>query len=267
MDSILLKELAYKSLLELSHEEGFSASGKEEIYGCIFGRDTALTVLKILKAHKKTALPELVAASRRALLTLTRLQGKTINIESGEEPGKFIHEFRRNKFDHLINSKKPWYVYPEGVLKNYDSIDSTPLALIAIYRFWEATDDEEFMHLTTPAVKAGLKWIITTGDRDHDYFLEYEVPSQRVHGGLTIHSWTDSTESLLTSQGTFPVYPIAPVEAQSYAWLALKLWANYFKAKNPCFPYPWKPTQRILKAPSISTSFSKKRDTILPAKL
>ncbi len=230
----------YQSLLDLSTEEGINASGKEEIYGCIFGRDSALTILKILKVCNKADFPvekkeELSAICKRALLTLISLQGKESNLESGEEPGKFVHEFRKDRFEHLLQFEKPWFVYPEGVLKNYDSLDSTPLALIAIYKYWQLTQDHGFLISVLPAVESGLNWIISYGDIDKDSLLEYTLPEERKHGGLVVQSWTDSDESLIQKDGSFPLYPIAPVEVQGYAWLSLKLWSDFYNQHSPEF--------------------------------
>ncbi len=233
MTSSALRNLSYQSLIELSTADGINASGREEAFGAIFGRDSAITILKILRIHYKQPSLELLEIARKALLTLVKLQGKNINIESGEEPGKFIHEYRTEKFEHLANHEKPWYVYPEGVLKNYDSIDSTPLSLIALYKFYQVTDDRDFLQLVLPAVEAGLNWILTYADKDSDYLIEYDFPAIRTHGGLLIQSWTDSHESLLQANGQMPKYPLAPVEVQAYAWLAIKLWSNYFQKSNP----------------------------------
>lgn len=230
------KDVIYQSLLGLATEDGINASGKDEIYGCIFGRDSALTILKILKVQKKLPSDELMQVCRRALLTLCTLQGKEVNIESGEEPGKFIHEFRKEKFEHLTNHPvKPWYLYPDGFLRNYDSIDATPLALIAIYKYWQATGDNEFLMRVMPYVEMALNWIITFGDKDKDGLIDYTLESNRKYGGLLVQSWTDSHESLRDVKGLFPVYPISPVEAQGYAWLALKLWSGFFKDSAPSF--------------------------------
>jgi glycogen debranching enzyme len=230
-----LQQLAYSSIVELVTDDGINASSKEEIYGCIFGRDSAITILKILKANKNLRSPELLNISKKALSTLVLLQGKELNLESGEELGKFIHEFRRENFKHLVSLSKPWYVYPDNTLRNYDSLDSTPLTLIAIYKYWEASQDHNFLITALPAVEAGLNWIITFGDKDKDFLIEYELPKERVHGGLAVQSWTDSHESLLQSNGKMPKYPIAPVEAQGYAWLALKLWGSFYIKHSPDF--------------------------------
>ncbi|MBI4036118.1 hypothetical protein HY383_04155 [Candidatus Daviesbacteria bacterium] len=232
------RDLIYQNLLGLATEDGINASGKDEIYGCIFGRDSALTILKILKVHKKFPCSELLNISKKALITLCSLQGKEKNIESGEQPGKFIHEFRKSKHEHLTTkSYKPWYLYPDGYLRNYDSLDSTPLALLAIYRYWEATADQQFLKAVQPFVEMGLNWIITYGDRDKDGLLDYTLEEERRYGGLVVQSWTDSHESLKGPDGFFPKYPIAPVEVQGKAWLVLKLWSRFYQDIFPTFAH------------------------------
>lgn len=224
----------YNSMLSFATDEGINASSKEERFGCIFGRDSFITILKLLKTCENPASENLldkkplIEMCKRALTTLITLQGRTSNIESGEEPGKFIHEYRKDKYENLLNRPKPWYLYPDKVLRNYDSVDSTPLGLIAIYKYWKATNDNVFLLKSLPAVEKGLNWLITYGDRDKDHLVEYELPKERVHGGLVVQSWTDSHECLTQENGKFPFYPIAPVEVQGYAWLALKLWADYY---------------------------------------
>lgn len=229
------RDLIYQCIIDLSTEDGINASSKDEIFGCIFGRDCAITILKILNVCKRKPFPILLDISKRALLTLVELQGKQINIESGEEPGKFIHEFRENNYERLIKRDRPWYLYEDKKLRNYDSIDSTPLALIALYRYYELTKDNEFLLKILSSVEAGINWIITYGDRDKDLLFEYEFDQSRKHGGLVVQSWTDSAESLLDKKGRMPKYPIAPVEVQAFAWLALKLWGDFYKTQSLSF--------------------------------
>lgn len=231
-----LIKIAYQSILSMSTDDGINASGKEEIYGCIFGRDSFITILKLLKvitnrdSENYFEIGTLKNLCYKTLNTLIALQGKETNLESGEEPGKFIHEYRKDKYERLVNKPvHPWYLYPDKIMRNYDSLDSTPLGLIAIYKYWKHTQDNIFLLKALPSVEAGLNWIITYGDRDKDTLLEYELPQNRTHGGLCVQSWTDSKESLLQHDGSFPIYPIAPVEVQGYSWLALKLWADYYR--------------------------------------
>lgn len=223
-----IKKLMHSSLVNLSSEDGINASGRDEIYGCVFGRDSAITIMKILNVIKKEPNQFLLETSKKTLLTLINLQGRIKDTKTGEEPGKFIHEFRKDKYEHLISSKPPWFLHKDKTLKNYDSIDSTPLALITIYKFYEITKDEYFLADSLKAVRFGLEWLLNYADRDNDGLIEYSF-KRRKFGGLRVQSWTDSTESLEQADGTFPKYPIAPVEAQSYAWLAAHLWADYFE--------------------------------------
>ncbi len=225
---LVLKDKIYKFIRELETPDGFNASGKEEVYGCIFGRDSFITILKILKSLNIKDDPYLLSLCKKSLLTHIGLQGKEINIESGEQPGKFIHEYRIDKYERLTKNTKPWYVYPDKILRNYDSIDATPLGLIAIYKYYEKTKDNNFLLKTLPAVEKGLEWIVNFGDMDDDYLLEYELPKNRKHGGLPVQSWADSVESLRNAEGNLPQYPISAVEVQGIAWLALKLWGNFF---------------------------------------
>jgi glycogen debranching enzyme len=37
---------------------------------------------------------------------------------------------------------------------------------------------------------------------------------------------------MLDHEGKFPLYPIAPVEVQGYAWLALKLWSDFYSDES-----------------------------------
>ena len=49
MDYTALRSRIYTDVLGLATKDGINASGKDEIYGCIFGRDSAITILKLLK--------------------------------------------------------------------------------------------------------------------------------------------------------------------------------------------------------------------------
>lgn len=228
-------DLSYKTLLDLTSDDGIYASSRNESFGCIFGRDSAITILKILRVHLKNPNLGMLEVCRKTLRTLLSLQGEHINIESGEEPGKILHEYRKDNYDYLINRPKPWYVYPNGELRNYDSIDSTPLTIIAIHRYIEVSSDNEFLKEVLPNVRRALEWILDYSDKNGDYMVDYEVPPERISGGLVVQSWSDSRPSLLQPDGTFPDYPIAPVEVQAICFWALKTWADYFDVLDPAF--------------------------------
>ena len=264
MDFITLRATIYNVLLSLITEDGINASGRNEIYGCIFGRDSAITILKILKVLSNEKIDPAIDTQylkevcKRSLLTLCALQGKKHNVESGEQPGKFIHEYRKEKYDHLLSLEKPWFVYPDKKLRNFDSLDATPLALIAIFRYYELTNDSEFLLRVMPSVEKGLKWILKYADLDGDSLVEYELSAKRVSGGLVVQSWTDSHESLRQVDGKFPNYPIAPVEVQGYVWLALTLWSRFYSSNEIAGVLPSFAMRLSRRAKKMKKVFNKK---------
>jgi glycogen debranching enzyme len=221
-----LRMLGRATIHELETARGILASGKEEIYGCIFGRDSLITALKLLAAYDREPDPYFLALVKKILHSLVELQGSVTNIESGEEPGKIIHEYREDNHTHLTGrASEPWYVYPDGTMRIYDSVDSTPLFLIAVARYWSASRDEEFKEALAPAIEAALGWLRRSLAEDARGFLSYRLHPERRFGGLATQSWMDSTESVFHEDGAPTPYPIAPVEAQAYAYLALRLWS------------------------------------------
>lgn len=233
-------DLGVMTVKELETDEGILASAKHEIYGCIFGRDSLVTILSLLKAYKKTKHKDFLSVSRKVLLTLADLQGRSVNIESGEEPGKIIHEYRPEKHEQLTQQAvKPWYLYPDQIMRNYDTVDATPLYLIACYRYLqqlqnEGKQDPEFTQRIMPSVKASLNWIFWYGDSNGDGLIDYQLRTDRTYGGLMNQGWMDSDEVSFHETGEKAPYPIALVEAQAYAYCALRMWAKYFAttAKN-----------------------------------
>lgn len=233
-DAKHLWNLGLDSIRMLETDQGILASSQQEIYNGIFGRDSLITSLKLLRVYKKTGVDDLIRIARKSLLTLAKVQGVKINIESGEEPGKIIHEYRPTNHEHLSKRpERPWFVYEDQALRNYDSVDSTPLFLISVYRYWQYTNDLEFIEQILPNVKAALEWIRIFGDSNGDGFVDYQMSKDRLSGGLTIQNWMDSLDSVFhETEGTL-IYPMAPVEVQAYVYLALALWSKYFVSSDP----------------------------------
>lgn len=231
-------ELGLKTIQELENEKGILASGREEIYGCLFGRDSLITALKLIRTYSKNKDPYFLNLVDKILVNLAELQGREENIESGEQPGKIIHEYRSDNHEHLTKHlENPWYVYPDGTMRIYDSVDATPLFLIALYRYWQqlATAEQRarFEALYLPAAQAALDWLLNYGDSNKDGFIDYQLDPRRKHGGLLTQNWMDSVESVFHEDGADVAFPIAPVEVQGYAYLALRLWAKFFARRSP----------------------------------
>jgi len=230
-------ELGLKTIQELESEKGILASGREEIYGCIFGRDSLITALKLTRTYSTNRDPYFLNLVDKILVNLADLQGREVNIESGEQPGKCIHEFRTGNHEHLTKGlEHPWYAYPDGAMRIYDSVDATPLFLIALYRYWQkletAPQRERFETVLLPAAERALDWLLNYGDSNKDGFIDYQLDPARKHGGLITQNWMDSVESVFHEDGADVDFPLAPVEVQGYAYLALRLWARFFAGRD-----------------------------------
>lgn len=237
MPKKLLWDIGLKSLQELETPEGILASARHEVYGCIFGRDSLISALGFLAIYERTKNPYFLTLTEKILRTLGTLQGTAVLIESGEEPGKIIHEFRPDNHAHLTGrADSPWYTYPAGEMRNYDSVDSTPLYLMAAHTYLRVGGSPAFIESILPNVRAALGWLTESGDHNGDGFVDYQFPAERRFGGLKVQSWMDSSESLFYEHSVDPMerppYPIAPVEVQAYAWAALRGWADFFAAEG-----------------------------------
>lgn len=235
-----LWEIGRSTIGELESESGILASARGEAYGCIFGRDSLITAMQLMRAYEKTRDPSLSALVRNALVHLCALQGARLTVESGEEPGKCIHEFRPTGHEHLTERhpamRDPWYVYPDGVMRNYDSVDATPLLLVALAEYIRLhPHDESFKDHIELHARLALAWLDEWGDSDGDGLIDYRFREDRRHGGLRTQSWMDSTESLFHDDGTPFRYPIAPLEVQAYAYRALRAWADLLAPRDGDF--------------------------------
>ena len=133
---------------------------------------------------------------------LSQLQGKVFNDEREEEPGKIIHE------TDLKESRHPNNLFP---FPYYGSVDATPLYLILFAWYFKKTKDRKFLQSHWENILMALHWMEESGDKDKDYFLEYERKNQN---GLLHHGWKDGFENHLKIKP-----PVAIVEAQGYHYL------------------------------------------------
>ncbi len=227
--SAVLWDLGLRTIHELEVDRGILASSRNEVYGCIFGRDSLITGLNLLSVYEKTNDPYFLSLVKKIIINLADLQGKEINLESGEEPGKCIHEYRPDGHEHLTkHATEPWYVYPDNVMRNYDSVDATPLLLMTISTYARLSGDSDTVLSLIPNIRRALAWILDYSDSNGDGLVDYRFHPDRKYGGLRTQSWMDSQESLFHEDGALPAYPIAPLEVQAYAYHALRSWSEYF---------------------------------------
>lgn len=225
------QRLGMETIKKLEAENGIVASARSEAYGCVFGRDSLITGLKLLSAYEKHPDEYILNLVQKILSGVALLQGRTINLESGEEPGKIIHEYRPDDHARLTARKiDPWYVYPDGVMRIYDSVDSTPLFLVLSARYATLAGDRKFLDIIAPSARSALQWLFDYGDKNGDGFFDYGRDSLRTHGGCFVQSWMDSNESLFHEDAdTAVTLPVAAVEVQGYAYAALRMWGELLR--------------------------------------
>jgi len=209
------KNQLIKEIESLKDERGLIKAGFPH-YNRFFGRDSLIVAWQLLDIDPDNC--------KRTLEILSELQGKAINDEKEEEPGKILHEtdFKRKRHPNS------WCRFPY-----YASVDSTPLYLILFYFYiakqykvlpsearhgsyfyLRKTNDIEFLKKYWQNILAAMNWMEKYGDADGDLFLEYQRKNPK---GLYHQGWKDMREDYLKIQP-----PVAIVEAQGYQYLALK---------------------------------------------
>ncbi|MFF7994255.1 glycogen debranching N-terminal domain-containing protein [Kitasatospora xanthocidica] len=164
----------------------------------LFGRDSLWAARMMLPLGT-----ELAAGTLR---TLARRQGRTVDPATEEQPGKILHEVRRDE-QHLDTGSQlpPRY---------YGTADATPLWLTLLHDAWRWGMPENEVEELLPHAEAALGWLETYADADGDGFLEYADSTGR---GLSNQGWKDSSDSIRFRDGRIAGAPIALSEVQAYA--------------------------------------------------
>lgn len=208
-DFLKKKILKTKLLLEikkLKDRRGFLNAGFPK-FNRLFGRDSLISAWQLLENFPGIA--------QATLEILSQYQGRVINKEREEEPGKILHEHDFKLKFHLK------YKFP---FPYYGSVDSTFLFLILFSFYYKKTKNKKFLELHWENILRALHWIEEYGDKDKDLFVEYERQNPR---GLFHQGWKDSFEDSLKIEP-----PVALVEVQGYQYLALKEIASLAEEKK-----------------------------------
>ncbi len=173
-------------------------------YFTLFGRDS-------LWAARLT-LPLGLDVARGTLRTLARLQGRTDDPRTGEQPGKIPHELRRNSYELGGMSLPPLY---------YGTVDATPLWICLLHDAWRAGLDEADVTALLPALEAALGWLTaqtsTGSDGGVEGFVRYVSAGS---DGLANQGWKDSDDAVRFADGRFAEGAVALCEVQGYAYEA-----------------------------------------------
>jgi glycogen debranching enzyme len=162
-----------------------------------FGRDGLITSLQMLPTNPGIA--------RGVLGYLAAHQGRRIDADREEAPGKILHEVRSGE------------AVARGLWPNilFGTIDATPLFLSVLSETVDWTGDTATFEELWPAAEAALEWCDTFGDPDGDGYIEYPWGRARNQG------WKDSDDSLSHVDGSIAPYPIALCEVQGYLYRGL----------------------------------------------
>ncbi len=188
-------------------------------YHALFGRDSLITALQVLPAR-----PDVARATLRALAAL---QGRAEDPLTEEEPGKIVHEHRRQLTEHLV--ELGWdALFRDGELRYYGSADSTSWFLVLL----AALDDGGLAAELEPAWRAAGAWLERALERGGG-LVRYGP--RRSPPGLTQQGWRDAIDPLDPSQGgsgilradgSLPEPPLADADCQAAALMALRALAR-----------------------------------------
>ncbi|GIF50058.1 glycogen debranching enzyme [Asanoa ferruginea] len=166
-------------------------------YLTLFGRDSLWAARMLLPLGTEIA--------EGTLRVLAAHQGTAVDRDTGEAPGKILHELRRADTHASLPAAY------------FGSVDSTLLWISLLHDAWRWGLPAATVESLIPALEAALGWLGTYSDADGDGFLEYIDETGR---GLANQGWKDSGDSIRFRTGQIATAPIALVEVQGYAYEA-----------------------------------------------
>ncbi|GAA1854521.1 glycogen debranching N-terminal domain-containing protein [Asanoa iriomotensis] len=204
-DDRRIERLAARSLDDLeSLRLSLSAGATDTFLGAgvpwyltLFGRDSLWAARMLLPLGTDIA--------EGTLRVLAAHQGTAVDPQTGEAPGKILHELRRADTQAALPAAY------------FGSVDSTLLWISLLHDAWRWGMAPEAVESLLPTLESALGWLAHHGDADGDGFLEYIDESGR---GLANQGWKDSGDSIRFRTGELATAPIALVEVQGYAYEA-----------------------------------------------
>ena len=199
----------------------------------LFGRDSLIAA--------RLALPIDSSMALATLRTLAARQGRVVDIDRAEQPGKMLHEVRAEALDLLQGTVLP----PQY----YGTVDATALWVLLLADGVESGIDPVQQGLFD-ALLGALSWLRDHSDPDGDGFAEYHDTSGH---GLANQGWKDSGDSIRFADGRVADGPIALVEVQGYCHAAARAGADLLErfGRTPAEraqAAPWRAWAAALKA-------------------
>ncbi|WP_260859492.1 glycogen debranching N-terminal domain-containing protein [Streptomyces cupreus] len=177
----------------------------------LFGRDSLWAARMLLPLGT-----DLAAGTLR---TLARRQGAVTDPATEEQPGKILHEVRRDTLQ-LTDALSLPPVY-------YGTVDATSLWITLLHDAWRWGLPPGEVEQLLPHAESALAWMRSQADAGGDGFLKYADHSGQ---GLSNQGWKDSDDSIRHRDGRLATAPIALCEVQAYAYEAARGGASLLRA-------------------------------------
>ncbi len=196
-----LDDLASLRLSERGEPDDVFIAGGVPWFLTLFGRDSIWAARMLLPLGTELA--------GGTLRVLARRQGRWVDADTGEAPGKIMHELRRQELVTRAGEGLP-PVY-------YGTVDATLLWISLLHDAWRWGMPTDQVTALLPNLEAALGWLAGPADSDGDGFVEYIDVSGH---GLGNQGWKDSGDSVRFHDGSRARAPIALCEVQGYAYRA-----------------------------------------------
>ncbi|MGE9810402.1 amylo-alpha-1,6-glucosidase, partial [Ferroplasma acidiphilum] len=174
----------------------------------LFGRDSLISSLQLSYLY-----PDFL---KHSLEVLSKYQGNSYNIATGEEPGKILHELS-NSNTYISNpDKESWVVLNKPI---FFSVDSTPLFIISAILFMKK-HSEMYLSSIIKSIEKAVIWLLNKSESTG--FLTYNTTE--IHNKLASMGWMDGSWDLYSKLSG----DIALIEVQAYTYEALRLFNEIF---------------------------------------
>ncbi|MGW5464598.1 glycogen debranching N-terminal domain-containing protein [Streptomyces sp. NPDC003996] len=177
----------------------------------LFGRDSLWAARMLL--------PLGTGLAAGTLRTLARRQGTVTDPATEEQPGKILHEVRRDSLRQDGGLHLP-PVY-------YGTVDATPLWIILLHDAWRWGLPPRDVEPLLQHAESALTWMRDQAGASGDGFLKYVDHTGQ---GLSNQGWKDSNDSIRFRDGRLASAPIALCEVQAYAYEAARGGASLLRA-------------------------------------
>lgn len=192
------EDLGSLRIFDPNHPDRLVAAAGAPWFMALFGRDSLLSSLMSLLLDPSLALG--------TLQTLADHQGKEVNPDTEEEPGRILHEVRLGTSAESVLGGRSVY---------YGTADATPLFVAILSELSRWGLEADAVHALLPAADRALSWVENYGDRDGDGFIEYQRHTEH---GLINQGWKDSWDGINFADGSLAHGPIALCEVQAYTY-------------------------------------------------